>query len=250
MKTVWIAGFAMAAAMPAAFAQSTIYKHVDDSGRVTYSNKPMKGAAVMELEPLTTIPGSPSGRLQKAVSVAQPAEATETRSEAKPEAAQESKPGVGKPTPVSRQKSFTVQYGRVEGVDEVLTLLMRAPKSYTCEDMVEISAHGGPRILDRILALAFAVNLVELLCSAGIPAVYTQVLALSNLPTWQYYAYLALYIIVFMLDDLFVFVVAMKTLQITGIGTGYSRFSHLAGGVVLLAIGALLLLRPEWLMFG
>jgi hypothetical protein len=100
-----------------------------------------------------------------------------------------------------------------------------------------------------ILALAFAVNLVELLCSAGIPAVYTQVLALSNLPAWQYCAYLALYILVFMLDDLFVFVVAMRMLQVTGITTGYSRFSHLAGGIVLLAIGTLLLLRPEWLMF-
>jgi glutaredoxin len=104
--------------------------------------------------------------------------------------------------------------------------------------------------LAGILALAFAVNLVELLCSAGIPAVYTQVLALSELPVWQYYAYLALYILVFMLDDLFVFVVAMKTLQITGATTRYVRFSHLAGGVVLLAIGALLLLRPELLMFG
>ena len=60
MKTVWIASLAMAAAMPAAFAQSTIYKHVDESGRVTYSNKPMKGAAVMDLEPLTTIPASPA----------------------------------------------------------------------------------------------------------------------------------------------------------------------------------------------
>ncbi len=68
-----------------------------------------------------------------------------------------------------------------------------------------------------ILALAFAVNLVELICSAGIPAVYTQVLALSHLPAWQYYAYLALYILVFMLDDLFVFVVAMKTLQVAGV---------------------------------
>jgi hypothetical protein len=104
--------------------------------------------------------------------------------------------------------------------------------------------------LAGIVALAFAVNLVELLCSAGIPAVYTQVLALSNLPVWQYYAYLALYILVFMLDDLFVFVVAMKTLQVTGATTRYVRYSHLAGGVVLLAIGALLLLRPEWLMFG
>jgi hypothetical protein len=104
--------------------------------------------------------------------------------------------------------------------------------------------------LAGVLALAFAVNLVELLCSAGIPAVYTQVLALSELPVWQYYAYLALYILVFMLDDLFVFVVAMKTLQIAGATTRYVRFSHLAGGVVLLVIGALLLLRPELLMFG
>ncbi|MNC86873.1 hypothetical protein D3C83_25600 [compost metagenome] len=73
---------------------------------------------------------------------------------------------------------------------------------------------------------------------------------MSNLPAWQHYAYLALYILVFMLDDLFVFVVAMKTLQVTGITTSYSRFSHLAGGIVLLSIGALLLLRPDWLMFG
>ena len=62
MKTVWIAGLAIAAST-SAFAQSTIYKHVDDSGRVTYSNKPMKGAVGMELEPLTTIPGTPAGML-------------------------------------------------------------------------------------------------------------------------------------------------------------------------------------------
>ena len=64
MKTAWIAAAAIAAAP--AFAQSTIYKHVDDSGRITYSNKPMKGAMVVELEPLTTIPGSPRGRLGEA----------------------------------------------------------------------------------------------------------------------------------------------------------------------------------------
>jgi glutaredoxin len=104
--------------------------------------------------------------------------------------------------------------------------------------------------LAGILLLAFAVNLVELLCSAGIPAVYTQVLAMSNLPRWQHYAYLALYIFVFMLDDLIVFLAAMTTLQATGLTTRYARYSHLIGGVVLLAIGAVMLLRPEWLMFG
>jgi len=44
--------------------------------------------------------------------------------------------------------------------------------------------------------------------------------------------------------------VAMMSLRITGVTTRYVRFSHLTGGEVLLALGALLLLRPEWLMFG
>ena len=101
-----------------------------------------------------------------------------------------------------------------------------------------------------ILALAFLVNLVELICSAGIPAVYVQILTMSGLPAWQYYGYMLLYILVFMADDLVVFVTAMTTLRIAGLTAGYSRASHLIGGVVLVIIGALMLLRPEWLMFG
>ena len=58
MKVVWIASLALAATP--AFAQTTIYKLVDDSGRVTYSNKPMKGATVLELEPLTIIQTTPA----------------------------------------------------------------------------------------------------------------------------------------------------------------------------------------------
>lgn len=67
---------------------------------------------------------------------------------------------------VSSQKSFTVRYGNVveilpEGeraVDEVLLLVMRRPKSYTGEDTVEISAHGGPTVLQAIVRLALAAD--------------------------------------------------------------------------------------------
>jgi hypothetical protein len=59
MKTVALATVA-AMFCGAAIADTTIYKHVDESGRVTYSNKPMKGASVVELEPLTTIPTPPA----------------------------------------------------------------------------------------------------------------------------------------------------------------------------------------------
>ena len=101
-----------------------------------------------------------------------------------------------------------------------------------------------------ILALAVIVNLVELVCSAGIPAVYTQILSMHALPTWQYYGYLLLYILTFMADDLLVFFTAMQTLRISGLTTRYSRYSHLVGGVMLVLIGVLMLLRPDLLMFG
>ncbi len=101
-----------------------------------------------------------------------------------------------------------------------------------------------------MIVLAFAVNLVELVCSAGLPAIYTQVLSLANLPTWQYYLYLIFYILIFMLDDLVVFFVAMTTLKITGLSTKYSRFSHLFGGILIFIIGLLLIFKPEVLMFG
>jgi hypothetical protein len=100
-----------------------------------------------------------------------------------------------------------------------------------------------------IVLLAFVVNLVEVICSAGIPAVYTQVLVLSHLPSWQYHAYLSLYILVFMLDDLFVFFIAMKTLQVTGLTGAYVRHAHAIGGAVLVVIGLMLLFKPEWLTF-
>jgi len=100
-----------------------------------------------------------------------------------------------------------------------------------------------------IILLAFAVNVVELVCSAGLPAIFTQVLTLSNLPTWQYYSYLLLYILFFMLDDLIIFFIAMITLKAIGIESKYARISRLIGGILITIIGLLLLFKPELLMF-
>ena len=104
--------------------------------------------------------------------------------------------------------------------------------------------------LGGIILLAFAVNLVELVCSAGLPAVYTQVLALSDLPIWQYYGYLILYILIFMLDDLLIFFIAMTTLQLKASSSKYTRWAGFIGGIVIFIIGILLLFKPGWLMFG
>jgi len=109
---------------------------------------------------------------------------------------------------------------------------------------------GIAAALAGIVLLAFAVNVVEFLCSAGIPAVFAQVLSLSDLAPLEYFGYLVLYVAVFMLDDLVVLVAALKTLEATGLTTRYARWSNAIGGAALLAIGALLILRPQWLAFG
>jgi hypothetical protein len=108
---------------------------------------------------------------------------------------------------------------------------------------------GFAAALAGIVLLALAVNVVEFMCSAGIPAVFAQVLSLSALGAWQYFGYLLLYVAVFMLDDLVVLVAALKTLEVTGLTSRYARWSNAIGGVALLAIGAVLILRPQWLAF-
>ncbi len=51
--------------------------------------------------------------------------------------------------------SHTIHYGHIKDgedvIDEVMILLMRAPKSYTREDTVEIDCHGGVYVMKRIL---------------------------------------------------------------------------------------------------
>lgn len=101
-----------------------------------------------------------------------------------------------------------------------------------------------------VIALAFSVNLIEMVCSAGLPALFTQVLALNNLSEFQRIMYLVLYDFFFMLDDLIVFVAALATFQLLGITTKYSRWSHIIGGIIMVIVGLLLIFYPQALMFG
>ena len=100
-----------------------------------------------------------------------------------------------------------------------------------------------------VMGLAISVNLVELACSAGLPLVFTELLALNHVSNFMKLIYTVLYILFFLIDDLIVFFIAMVTMKVTGISTKYNKFSHLLGGIIMLIIGILLLFRPEWLMF-
>lgn len=63
---------------------------------------------------------------------------------------------------LSKVQTNTINYGHVidpdsdEEVDEVMVSVMRAPHTYTCEDVVEINCHGGLLATNRILQLVLS----------------------------------------------------------------------------------------------
>lgn len=98
-----------------------------------------------------------------------------------------------------------------------------------------------------MLLLAFSVNSIEFVCSAGIPAVFTHLLALADLEPWRHYAYLLIYVFFFMLDDLAIFGMAALAVR-SSLGERYARWARLVGGSLLLALGVLLLFFPRALV--
>ena len=141
MKTVWIASIVAAFASPA-FAQTTIYKHVDESGRVTYSNKPMQGAVMLDLEPLTTIPSTPAGTL------APKAPAPEKERVAQPRA--EAKPAVAIVTPVASVDP-QLQRNRDDSRRRILeTELEREEKSLTDLRKVLAEEQQNPNLIAAV----------------------------------------------------------------------------------------------------
>ena len=110
-----------------------------------------------------------------------------------------------------------------------------------------MQAPAMPASLLAVAALAVVVNFVELLCTAGFPALYTAVLAQQQLAAAAYYGYLGLYILGYIADDALMVAVAVFALGSGKLTERTGRWLKVLSGIVMLALGAVMLLRPEWL---
>jgi glutaredoxin len=102
--------------------------------------------------------------------------------------------------------------------------------------------------LVAVAVLAVVVNTVELLCTAGLPAIYTAVLAQQSLSSAAHYGYLGLYILGYMADDTLMVAIAVVALGSRKLTEGAGRWLKLVSGGIMVALGAVMLLRPVWLM--
>ncbi len=99
-----------------------------------------------------------------------------------------------------------------------------------------------------IALLAVSINVVELVCSAGLPAIFTGLLTVSEISAAARLLYSLAYILLFMLDDLVIFFLAMFTLKSHAISTKYGKYNMLIGGIVMIIIGLLLIFSPGTVM--
>jgi hypothetical protein len=96
--------------------------------------------------------------------------------------------------------------------------------------------------------LATLVNVVELLCTAGLPAMYTGILTMQEYPPWANYMYLTLYIAGYMFDDSVMVGIVVVTLGRHKLQERGGRVLKLVSGAVILVLSCLMIFKPEWLV--
>ena len=107
-----------------------------------------------------------------------------------------------------------------------------------------------PALIIGVSILAVSVNMIELVCTAGLPAVFTQILAFNEITNLARYSYIGLFILMYMIDDMVIFGIAIYTLHATGMTTKYRKFTLIFGGLLMYGLGILLIFAPHLLTFG
>jgi glutaredoxin len=112
-----------------------------------------------------------------------------------------------------------------------------------------VTAENFVSAVAGVVVLAVLVNFVELMCTAGLPAIYTQVLASQEIAALQHYFYLGLYNVAYILDDGSMVTIAVVGLSHARVRESTGRYLKLVSGGVMLILALLLLFKPEWLDF-
>ena len=99
-----------------------------------------------------------------------------------------------------------------------------------------------------IIGLALSVNVIEFACSVGIPQTYTKILQINEVPFWTRQFYTFIYIIGYMVDDIIVFGFALMSINKLQLTTKYSKWVNLFGGILMIILGLIMLIKPSLLI--
>jgi hypothetical protein len=98
-------------------------------------------------------------------------------------------------------------------------------------------------------ALAVFVNLIELGCTIGLPAVFTRVLSLRQAGFWHKYGYMAVYNVAYIVPLAFIIALFVFTTGRYRMTEAHGKILKGISGALMLALGVLMLLKPEAMIF-
>jgi cytochrome c biogenesis protein CcdA/glutaredoxin-related protein len=108
-----------------------------------------------------------------------------------------------------------------------------------------LAAGSLPAMLVATALLATAANFYELLCTAGLPMIFTRLLTLHEPDIARHLLYLALYNVIYVLPMLAIVLAFTRTMGARKLSEREGRLLKLLSGLMMLGLGVLLLTAPE-----
>lgn len=99
-------------------------------------------------------------------------------------------------------------------------------------------------MIGATVILAAGISLKEFSCTAGLPVLWTNLLASQSVEPLPFVLLLALYMIIYQLDEMAIFGVAVLTLKSNKLEEKHGRILKLIGGTLMLTLAAVLLIDP------
>ena len=100
-------------------------------------------------------------------------------------------------------------------------------------------------LIAATVVLAVGVSLVEFSCTAGFPVLWTNLLAAQEVTTLTFVLLLLLYLVIYQLDELAIFLVAVFTLKASRLEERQGRVLKLIGGILMLTLAAVMVVDPS-----
>ena len=107
----------------------------------------------------------------------------------------------------------------------------------------------APVIIGTIVLAAFA-SIIELPCTSGFPAIYTKILSMQGFRGLSYYLYIMIYCIIYILPLTVIISLFAFFMKGEKMSEKQGRILKFIGGAIMLALGLILLINPNLLMFG
>lgn len=120
----------------------------------------------------------------------------------------------------------------------------RKPGIYQGIRRVIARADSVPALVGGTVVLAAGVSLVEFACTAGFPVLWTNILASQGVGVAAFLLLLALYLLIYQLDELAIFGVAVVTLRSSRLEEKHGRVLKLVGGMLMLTLAVVMLVDP------